>query len=142
GAVLDLHVPDEMRRQRRRVLRGAPRVLELPDAVLELGPVVVHQMAHRPRLVLTPARHPVAAVRGEEGEPLLEAALVEEPRLLVEEVFGLRPAQRGHLRDPSSPISIAAVGCPATGNRSWRGRGSAIGVTPGTTGARSRPWRS
>jgi len=65
-------------------------MLELTDADLQQPPVVVHDRRGGERVPLIRLqRNPVGRVVGEEPEPLVEPAVVEQPCLAVEELLDL-----------------------------------------------------
>src|SRR6218665_1326893 len=71
-----------------RVLRMRARVLQALHVQLQQQPVFIGQRVVRMRVGLRRAeqRHPVVAVGGEQGEPFVEPALVEQRRLVGDEI--------------------------------------------------------
>ena len=84
------------------------RALEALHPEAEHEHVLVEEGGHEPRIGLTGLeRHPVAPVRREELEPFVEPALVEEARLVVDEVHEV--VARGSAHPALSPAGIDIV---------------------------------
>ena len=71
----------------RGLLRKRAHALEALHPEAEHEHVLVEEGSHEQRIGLAGLeRHPVVAVRGKEGKPVVEPTLVEEVRLVVDEV--------------------------------------------------------
>ena len=109
---LQHHVADHVARAHRRDLGPEGVVPELADADVHQIAVLVEDRQAVDRVVLVRLRrHPVDAVLGVEVAPVLEPALVDQPRL-VEEEF-LDPAEPEQRLDPAGrrddPAHAAAM---------------------------------
>ena len=82
-------------RPRARLLRIHARAREPPHPRLQQPPVVVDQRHRVVRIVLVGlARHPVPGVGGEQREPVVELGLVEQPRLVQQELLAAVQIER------------------------------------------------
>ena len=83
-------------------LRKGPVALEPLDADGQQQLVLVHQRGGQPRIGLAPLqRHPIDAVVGEQIEPFLQPVLVDQPRLVDDEIDELLIGRRAHGTPPS-----------------------------------------
>src|SRR4029453_2324470 len=83
-------IGDLVHRTRSRRPGVGSRVLELADADLEQPAIVVDDRRRGQRVRLARLkRNPVRRVIGEEAEPLVEPPVIEQPRLVVQELLDL-----------------------------------------------------
>ena len=84
---LDARALEQVMAAARRLLRERARALEPLHPEPEHEEVLVEERGHEVRVRLARLeRHPVVTVRGEEGEPFVEPARVEQERLVVDEL--------------------------------------------------------
>ena len=99
-------VADHAAGARARLLRIHARAGEAPHAGLEQAAVVIDQRNGLDRIGLIGlARHPVPGFRREQREPVVELAVVEQARLMQQELLAAMQVERLPCRQPRRPAS-------------------------------------
>jgi len=112
GRLLHLDVADDAADPRRRILGVRVRALQPVDPQPEALAIVVHQRDVAGGIGgVTAGGHPVDGVVGEQRQPFLEAVLVEQTSLPVQQGLdvGARDRQRAQGRRPLA-VTLASTG--------------------------------